>query len=128
MTLNDLTRRNSSINVTSLDDGKFFDADRKPHRPVCHGRWCGSLAEIPRIGIARIYTPRPVMTFANQNTDDRNEMHRSLRSDSHSSLHTRMCVHARNARVYTRVRVHEIVRVYGASRLTVRGSRTTSPR
>lgn len=126
MTLNDLTRRNSSINVAPLDDGKFFDADRKPHRPyVMVGVWLARRNSQDR-NRPYLHTPRPVMTFANQNTDDRNEMHRSLRSDSHCSPHRR--VRARNARVRTPVRVHEIVRVYGALRLTARGSWTTSPR
>jgi len=67
MTLNDSTRRNSSINVTSLNDGKFFDADRKPHRPyVMEGVW-----------------------LARRNSQDRNRsyLHAATRNDVRESEH-----------------------------------------
>lgn len=69
MTLNDLTRRNSSINVASLDDGKFFGADRKPHRPyVMEG-----------------------VRLARRNSQDRNRLylHAATRNDVRESEHGR---------------------------------------
>jgi hypothetical protein len=105
MTLNDSTRRNSSINARPVKS--FFDAGGKPRRSVeCHRaeRAARHPETFPRIEIVRTYTPRPVMTFPNQSTDDRNETHRSLRSDSHSSVHTR--VSASSVCTYTYTSVH----------------------
>lgn len=45
---------------------------------------------------SRTNRPRHVMTYPNQNTDDRNETHRSLRPDSHSCAHARTHAHAKS--------------------------------
>lgn len=123
MTLDDSTRRNSSISAATSSGAPvkvFFPmwtektASAECDRATASGRTDAARSpEIPRIKIARTYihTSRPVMMFANQNTDDRNETHRSLRSDSHSSVHTcarargRSHAHARShARTHARAR------------------------
>lgn len=56
---------------------------------------------------SRTNTPRPVMTFPNQNTDDRNETQRIAR---YAPIHIVLCSRAR-ARTHTDARERKIARV-----------------